>query len=414
MTPKMQLSADVMVSDTMRAEMNAWMIDFFGYEEDKAAKPVTPVFNDANLVAQPPKDEKRQAARKKRTQVQPDTESFRSLLDGLEDTFYTMRVPPISGSWLTKKEVSTIKKMGVFIPTEFVIELSENPIVTDDTPKPAVASALFVPKKHDENDKCFARFAYALRAAKLPENVEATRGTPYQFGMCFEMKHTEKGADMSPRLFWSWCWIVIRPDGSIRIPHEMRQVSAQIIHRRSLAGSKGSHGARSSTAHMRHWALPTMAVAEVGKDQAEYEKFLRCSFLQLLVWWGQRSEQWSVGVRKDGHRATFSIDPKHTSAYFADRETVVNVQGQPKKIIHFVRQHTRVNGSEVKAHVRGLREFDWKGYHCFVTAPKLRGDVFTQFGCAPVEVDSKELPPGMLDTQELSTMLADAEDFATA
>lgn len=108
----------------------------------------------------------------------------------------------------------------------------------------------------------------------------------------------------------------------------------------------------------------------------------------------------------------FSIAPEHTSAYFADRDTVVSVDGKPKKIIHFVRSHVRVNGSEVKAHVRGLREFDWKGYHCAVTAPNLNGAIYTGAALTPVEIDEDDPTEGYLSTLELADLLATMEDAA--
>ena len=408
MKPKMQLSPGNYVSDAYRAEINKWMIDFFGYEDD--APTIAPVvYHDAEIKGSPPvvKAPKKTPRRNKsKTQVQPDIETFQGLLEGLDDSFYTMQVPAISGSWLTKKEMNTIKKMGVYVPTSLDLEIIENPTIPKDVTLSAVASSYFVPRKEDKKDKIFQRFIYALKGARLPENVEAVRGTPYQFGACYEMKHEENGKEMKPRMFWSWCWIVVRPDGTLKIPHEKRPVMCTVTHKR-----KGhSDRARTSTVFNRQWSIPTMAVAEMGRDQDGYETYLKCSFMKLLQYWTDRQKQWSVGVRKDGHRVTFSIDPKHTSAYFADRETVVNVEGKPKKIIHFVREHERMNGSVVKAHVRGLREFDWKGYHCAVTAPNLNGAIMTNFPIDPIELKRGEKMDGYIETADMAVLLADAED----
>lgn len=335
MKPKMQLSEDVMVSPSFRLEMNAWMIDFFGYEEDDAPRqtPVpTPVaYDDVVPKATRPKPIK--AKRKSRTQVQPDTETFAGLLEGLEDSFYTMQVPAISGSWLEKRNVNAIKKLGVYIPGELALPIVDNPVVPAGARQTAIASSYFVPKRYDSKDKMHQRFIFAIRAQKLPENVEKTQGIPYQFGACFEIDRTEKGESMKPHLFWSWCWMVIRPDGSIRIPHEMRRVVSVVKHRSAMSGYKGHKGSRTSSIPLKQWAIPSMAVAEGDRDQSGFEIYLKCAFKHLLVQWSERKSQWSVGVRKDGHRVTFGIAQEHTSAYFADRETVVNVDGKPKKII---------------------------------------------------------------------------------
>lgn len=418
MTPKMQLSSDVMVTDAFRAEINAWMIDFFGYKEDEVSEPAPPVFNDADLQIAPRVEKKAKKARRSRskTQVQPDMETFAGLLEGLDDSFYTMQVPPITGSWLAKKDVSAIKKMGIYVPTPMEVEMMDHPAVDADVPRVAISSAYYVPQKYDTPDKAHPRFAFCIKGAKLPEGVEATRGVPYQFGLCFEMKHTESGQEMKPRTFWSWCWMVITPEGEIRIPHELRRISAPIQHKHALSGHKGQRGSRQSTAHLRRWCLPELAVADPKRHgmQSTFENLLKCTFRQLLLWSKRREDQWSVGVRKDGHRVTFSIAPEHTSAYFADRDTVVNVDGKPKKIIHFVREHQRINGSTVKAHVRGLREFDWKGYHCAVTAPKLNGALFTAFDLTPTLVEGDYEPDDYMTMDRMAERLAANEDAGVA
>lgn len=414
MTPKMQLSDDVMVTDAFRAEINAWMIDFFGYKEEESLEPKPPVFNDANLEIAPrvEKKAKKQRRARSKTQAQPDMETFSGLLEGLDDSFYTMQVPPITGSWLAKRDLSAIKKMGIYVPTPMTVEMMDRPTVAADVPRAAISSAYYIPKKLDTKDQIYPRFAFCIKGAKLPEGVEITRGVPYQFGLCFEMTNTEDGKEMKPRTFWAWCWMVIAPDGEIRIPHELRRVSAPMQHKHALPGYKGQKGSRQSTAYLRRWCLPELAVVDekAKLEQSAFENMLKCTFRQLLLWSKHRENQWSVGVRKDGHRVTFSIAPEHTSAYFADRDTVVNVDGKPRKIIHFVREHRRLNGAIVKAHVRGLREFDWKGYHCAVTAPKLNGSLFTTFDLAPSLVDGDYEPTDFVTMDQMAERLAANED----
>jgi hypothetical protein len=173
-------------------------------------------------------------------------------------------------------------------------------------------------------------------------------------------------------------------------------------------------GARQSTAYLQKWCLPSIAIAEENRDQTEHEQFLKSMFRQLLLWWKRREDHWSVGVRKDGHRVTFSVAKEHTSAYFVDRDTVVNVNGKPRKIIHFVREHRRSNGSVVKSHIRGLREFEWKGYHCVVTAPGLNGRLLTNLTLEPVDVDPNKPPEEYMETDALAVTMANAEDRMAA
>ena len=403
MKPRMQLSDDCPVTPAFRSEINSWMLEFFGYEQDERDEPATTRrLDDANPA--PARRPRSQAKKTRKTQTAVDASTLKELLEGLDDSFFTMQVPTLTGSWLTKKEVSAIKKMGVFVPKVFELEIPKAPSIPNGTPLASIATSLFLRRKDDTKDRITPRFAFCIKQPRLPENVEVTRGTAYKFGQCYEIRHNERVADMSPRIFWMWCWIVVRPDGEIYIPHELRDVSSSVIHRR-----KQSNGRR-STVHTRQWAVPSLATnPDTNNSIEENKRLLACSFRQLLMWWGARQEQWSVGVRKDGHRVTFSVPKEQTSAYFADRDAVVNLDGKPRKIIHFVREHSRSNGSTVKAHVRGLSEFDWHGYRCSVTAPNFNGGIYTSIPLAPVEAD--ELPDaGFLETVEMAEHLADLED----
>jgi len=77
-----------------------------------------------------------------------------------------------------------------------------------------------------------------------------------------------------------------------------------------------------------------------------------------------------VTVHKDDLIAVFGIDPRRTAYFFRDRDVVVH-NGARERVLHFVRPHQRHDGSVVKAHFRGAREFEWAGYHVLVTIPGL-------------------------------------------
>ncbi len=414
MKPKMQLAPGSYVSDAFRAEINAWMLDFFGYEEEEKEH----VFDDANIVTtrEPIKKASNKVARTKRarrTQLPPDMESFTALLAGLDDSFYSLQVPAITGSFLTRREITAIKKLGIYIPVPATIEFMNAPSIANDIGRPMIASALLYGRKAErgfnegmgKNDWMLPRFTYAIKGVRLPESVEATKGVPYQFGVCFELKHDEAGKDMKPKMWWAWCWLVIKPDGSLRIPHEKRRVTTVI-----KAAHKGKNKAPRLAVTNTAWCMPSLAVAETGVEQSMHEQYMLSTFRQLLTWWAHREQKWSVGVRRDGHRVTFGIAKEHTASYFADRDTVVNVNGKPKKIVHFVNEHTRVSGSVVKAHVRGLREFDWRGYSCAVTAPDLKGAIFTNFLLDPLLIDRKDKTEDFIEIDAIAERLATLED----
>jgi hypothetical protein len=239
--------------------------------------------------------------------------------------------------------------------------------------------------------------------------VEHVRGTPYRFGMCYHVRGSLSGDDPDAGLFWAWAWVVVRPDGWIEVPHELRPVTHTVQHRRNQTGDR-TRGSRTSTVHLREWRAPSLAHMHERVAIDERAKFLKCEFRQLILWWTSREQRWSVGVRKDGRRVTFSVDPQHTSAFFSDRGRQATANGKTRPIIHYVEQHTRANGSVVKAHVRGLSDFDWRGYRCTVVAPKMRGVIATTAPINPFEVDAAEPMDGLLTTGEMAAMMARYED----
>lgn len=80
-----------------------------------------------------------------------------------------------------------------------------------------------------------------------------------------------------------------------------------------------------------------------------------------------------VMVSKDGVSGRFGIPLNKTAAFFKDRAFEATVGGSRKKIFHYVEEHTRMTASgrftDVRAHFRGARRFDWKGTSVLLTVP---------------------------------------------
>jgi len=76
-----------------------------------------------------------------------------------------------------------------------------------------------------------------------------------------------------------------------------------------------------------------------------------------------------TATNKVGTAAVFGVNIHRTSYFFQDRDIHLNAEGSRKRIFHFVRPHVRSDGSVVKAHFRGEKEFDWAGYHIKITIP---------------------------------------------
>ena len=308
-------------------------------------------------------------------------------------------------SWLPQKDVRALYRLGVYVCNDWKMEFTPSPALPHDCSLPAMASAHFIPSKLDTKEKVHPRFIVAIKEPRLPESAERVPGTTYRFGMSVELKEKKHDESSERQLFWVWAWFVVRPNGAIELPSELRSVANEILHRRR------SGGAKSSFVYNRIWQKPSLA--RLGLDevkQHEHEIFLKCQFRQLILWWVSREDRWSVGVRKDGHRVTFSIDKRHTSAFFSNRNRQVTENGKTRPIIHYVEQFTRSNGSVVAAHVRGLSDFTWRGYQCTVVAPKLRGFISTTAPLSPVEIDPQTPRDGYLTTAQVAIELAGIED----
>ncbi len=120
MKPKMQLSPGDYVSDAFRAEINAWMVDFFGYEEDQ--KPIAvSVCNDANIVK----------AKTKRQKKASSSKSLGDLLANIDETFKLLEfyIDDVSFYRSLKSDIVGLKKCSPLI-TDKTFLLSDVPSET--------------------------------------------------------------------------------------------------------------------------------------------------------------------------------------------------------------------------------------------------------------------------------------------
>lgn len=131
--------------------------------------------------------------------------------------------------------------------------------------------------------------------------------------------------------------------------------------------------------------------------------------------WNARDDMWKVSTRTADTRVIFLVPWSETKYYFKDRKVeVLTENGTKKRIIHHVKEHTRVrNGKEtiVKEHIRGLRTFEWKGYQCAVTAPKFHTyDIDTFEGSSTKIVNNDPGKLKTIDGPAVMDAFADLED----
>lgn len=319
------------------------LFGYFGYGHQlPLGQTITPSTNDANLVIAPKRK------RGLRDQSKPTQKTMGDLLESLSETFKHLEfdIDGVTFDRMLKSEVAGLKKCSPLVVNKSFFDHEE--LLTSVDPKKGLPAFFVVAvNKGEDNDKSSTLkpdFAFGMRVRKVPWNVTRLDGTVYLFGMAWRV---------SGKHLWRGFWLSVRDDGSIQVADELQNKYIPI---------KGG-------AYMkRTWEKSTW-----DGPSEDREGCTRSCFAEALSIYQTRKEKWNVGVSNGKKRITFLIDQVHSKTYFQNRNKTVTLSGKTKPIIHFVRAHQQHHGEkvvEIPEHIRGLREFDWSGYHCTVTAPK--------------------------------------------
>ena len=100
---------------------------------------------------------------------------------------------------------------------------------------------------------------------------------------------------------------------------------------------------------------------------------------------------YQVRAGRDGQWAAFNIGFDRTPYFFKDRDLHLNDKGTNKKIFHYVNGHMRSNGSYVRPHTKGLREFRWNGYDVNIVLPAF--DAPNPSALVAGAIDQAHMPP---------------------
>jgi len=254
-------------------------------------------------------------------------------------------------------------------------------------------------------DSCPSEFIYAVKA---PKRLGCDLKKPghkslavYECGIAFRDISDDK-------LAWVSFYSSVNKAGEVEI---LRQRMPKRI---SFPIKRGRCGQYSGGAYIQRnqWGLSTMDKEPIQDCWESVEAFLRCIFCSALNFWMYKDQQWSVSIRKQGYRVTFSVPMKETKYYFKDREkTALTPTGKKKTIIHYVREHQRhVNNkiTTVKEHLRGIREFQWNDCLCCVTAPTFHRFSSQNFVEAPSDFDDSG--ESYVEIDDMAKMLANLED----
>lgn len=322
------------------------------------------------------------------------TKNLGELLDHLDVSFdaYNISTTVLSG-YLSRDEILGLKKLGAHVPNPWLMKYSEEIPKVIGTKLPAIMFIGLALSPKDDNEFVHPDFMFAIKTKKFPWYVEKKEGTLYKFGMGYRLgkQHLHK------QLVWQAAWLVVKQDGTIEFCKEGKQ--------KHVAVGGGVYVQRT-----RGHSDLYESIIDANPNKGEH--VLRNFFVAMHDWWVGRNGRWSVCVKKNGDRVTFSVDRSLTKRYFADRQKTVNQNGNPKRIFHYVKQFERVRNGKteiVKEHLRGLNEFDWKGYHCLISAPEFHGLTSVDFDVGAYDEDDSVSEKHIL-ASKVGLMLARDED----
>lgn len=234
-------------------------------------------------------------------------------------------------------------------------------------------------------------FIYANKLTHLPWNVQQLDGVAlYECGGAWH--DGERG------LVWRHFHAAIDANRNITVARVLTQISQRI-----------GHGRRCDYIVRMSWRLPEWF------DHTQMREHMGPGLLaDAINFWTSRDAYWQVSARRDGSRVTFCIPDNEAKHYFKDRDAnALTPNGQRKRIIHYVRDHLRVTGAEVRAHIRGLRQFDWNGFYCSVVAPRFHLSIATTMSMPATPGDHLEKNVSCIHPERFAEAIADADDEQT-
>jgi hypothetical protein len=157
----------------------------------------------------------------------------------------------------------------------------------------------------------------------------------------------------------------------------------------------------------RSWHIPDDYSRWAKQFNLDPETHLTHVFTQAL--YNQECAQYGdirVQVHKDDLTAVFNIDSRRMSYFFQDRDIELTGEGQRKRIFHVVRPQLRKNGTAVRMHYRGERNFSWAGYDVAITVPGLHHLPIEEFGVGAVDQFWQEKGKRYVNQTKVGEMVA--------
>jgi len=112
-----------------------------------------------------------------------------------------------------------------------------------------------------------------------------------------------------------------------------------------------------------------------------------------------------IAVSKGDLTAVFGIEPQRVPYFFKDRDVVLNQHGHKQRIFHPVRPHVKADGTAVPMRFRGLKDFEWAGYHVSITVPGRDHFFLQEFNVPLYDVGRRNKSKNYIGESEVATYL---------
>jgi len=201
----------------------------------------------------------------------------------------------------------------------------------------------------NEQGRVDCSFAYVQKIDR-PINVQPSNHPVYLVGGLYKAKGLPAHC--------SEIYVALQPDGTCRA---LKKLEGKY---QSFGGYRGGHG----VVRMQ-WGFPETFLLQAQRHNQTLDQYVTTLVAICLNRHFAAESGIKVRVTKGANSAVFAIDMERTPYFFADRDAVVNENGQKKRILHIVRTHRKANGKFVRTHFRGLREFSWNGYYVQIGLP---------------------------------------------
>jgi hypothetical protein len=232
-------------------------------------------------------------------------------------------------------------------------------------------------ERFDNPDKrlCLPKFAYFVKYDKPPPEIQPMAdGDTYKLTIWWDKPQdpTMKGQ------FRKWG---APEDIAIFINREGTKIQALRCCKTEMVrvGKRGNNR-RYELIPSRNWRIPEIYVKWAKSFGLDPQTHL-CHIFAMVVNEFEHTNlaMARVAVSKGDLTAAFGLDPKRCAYFFQDRDIELTIDGRKKRVFHFVAPHRRADGTLVKAHFRGAREFEWAGYRVLITVPGLHHLVLPEF-----------------------------------